>query len=1253
NVPAVTGASISADRKTVAITMTEYQTGGWWGTVKLASAYLDAEDQNGVVHRINATGLESTDGVLTWRASVSLASLPSGTYTLRFYAKDAYGNISAPKILNGHQHDGTGPIITTYTKNNAPLQGARVSSLGDVYFRVLDDIDTSPTVTQVRLSGGPANDNINLGFHRSGSQYNVEFPQMLPSLANDDYTLTITAKDASNNLNTVTTSFDYGPPRLELDARVGPDIAIPHLGMATRRSDGLWPLTTVPVVLEDAGGMPVTGRGALTLALSADAQGPLSVGGITIQPGRSAVYPNYDFDANGGAVTLPVNILSAEQTQPGRYGTLILQTDRAGAPSFIEDVVVWTSAESLEITQRNPSFARHVEMASLQLVNVGNERCRTLLVLKDGADYVGATAPQNVAICAARWVELPPDITSASTDTTRLIGLIRSDDESVTLRYQPGFLVRTVAESSTPMTFYPSGDPLEHTIALHDPEPPTIRVGVVSARAGQTDWLPDGKYPTDIGDIVSGYANGRADFKGLHMVITDTADGTVKYDQTFSSNVARAEIRTNIAQREGEQVLRVDLSYTNHPTIASSATLTFVATPSTPVLKLVRPVNPINISETTLEGRLGLATRTEVTYDPDVLGRWEIRIYKREGSTTLVPLGNPTTEIAADGTFRINLGTLDAGTYPILAEATYLGTSPGIDATVRSLQTSIRVFDGTPVPFRLVTSRDSGRAPMNALVKMALTDSRRYGDVGLIHWERSRDGVTFEKVELEARYSRSFGHVERLVEAGEYWYRATTVNRYSERTYTGEPLKVHIYTVPNFTLSGYSQTFNGTPVQWTAVPEAGQRPAVYRWTVRRGKYNDPEPLLFEGPTQTLAADVDGSWYVTVESRFTDAPDVTGSWRKVSTLLKVGPPAMSRPRIVGPYSVENGKTYRYTATTYIPISGTASPDLVVVGRWQLPDGSTQDGDTLDLTIGPDDTELRYTAWINGYRAETEQTSLLRLRPWNYVFPKFQLSKRLVREFDPTQYTYTLTQVSGSGVSGGEVPSYQWSFPSGAQVTQKTETVANVSASASGDYPVSVRVYDTRGNQVELQDAFTVSDAPPISATMRILVGDSWNRAPATVTARWYADGLLSKETVTAITVKLDGTTVSERVLSSYSFNVTEVGTHVVDIELLTSYGRTARYSSEFEMVTGELPQCELNVTTGTSLRAQADCVITMGRLTSYRWDVTYADNGDTRDLGQRSSTVYFTESEIARGISRIRMVAINDKGQAAEPAIWTP
>ncbi|MDX2343101.1 MAG: Ig-like domain-containing protein, partial [Acidimicrobiia bacterium] len=1060
-------------------------------------------------------------------------------------------------------------------------------------FKIEDVVDNTPSVTAVRLTGGPLSEDVNLGFYNTGTEYRVEFPMMLPSLESGDYRLYVTAEDDFGNSRTVSAVFDYGPARFGLLPENGDIISLPRINVPTRLRNNNWPLTTDPAIMTDAGGLPVLGQRNLTITLSDDAQGPLVVGSITVNPGATEVYPNYDFTANQSALALPLHFADPEAMTEGRFGTLIVQIDNPDAPVFIEDIEAWDPSPSIEVTQAAPSFAKQVETASFRLRNGGTQKCETLVAMVAGDTYRNLRFSENVAICALEWVALPPDLEAMRLDRSRVGGIIRSFDDSVDLSYQPGLLIKQAGN----FVFYPVGAVVAHQVELYDPDPPIITVGPTSAGAGQLDWLPTGSFPTSVGQYVAGYANGRADFKRLGMQITNLDTGMVVLDNTYSSSFARGAIETNIADFEGEENFRVDVRYTNYPAIQSTATVRFVALPKEPVIQLARPQAPNNMSDTVVQGRFGKVNRNEFTFNQATMGNWVVRIYKQEagagGASTRTQLGADVTHIAANGDFTVNLGTLEAGVYAIIATATYQSASPDIEGRVEGLPAVIKVYNGDPIVFSLVTNRPTGRPPTTATVKVSMEDRKRAGDVGRIEWERSTDGTTFEPIVRHARYDRSFGYGERHATAGEFWYRATTVNRYSGATHRSDPIKIHIYDIPKFTLSGYNYTFTNYPVEWSVVPEEAGRPSIYKWTVRPGSYR-AEPVEYVGRTQTFDASIRGSWYITVHARYRDAPDVPGSWRKVSGLLKVAPPYMSRPRIVGPTYVEDSQTYEYRAQTYAVTRGNADPNIRVVGRWELPDGTTPTARTINYTVRPGDAEIKYTAWVQGYRTDTEQTTVMKLRTWEYEFPEFRMYKRLAREYDPVQYSYSIIQTRTN--MGAERPIYDWTFPSGASVDQRSATSVIVSAYDPGDYPVSARAYDTRGNEAVLDDTFAVVDPPAVTASLNPLVGDAWSRAPARITTRWYVDGLLSKERVNGITVTLNGDLLSDRVLSSYSFDVTDSGTHNIAIALQTSYGRSATFNTDVTLIDGELPLCTIQTTGNavTSLRAQASCEIPMGR-----------------------------------------------------------
>ena len=124
---------------------------------------------------------------------------------------------------------------------------------------------------------------------------------------------------------------------------------------------------------------------------------------------------------------------------------------------------------------------------------------------------------------------------------------------------------------------------------------------------------------------------------------------------------------------------------------------------------------------------------------------------------------------------------------------------------------------------------------------------------------------------------------------------------------------------------------------------------------------------------------------------------SGSWRKVG-LLKAAPctPAYSRPTYV-----EDSQMYAYRAQTYAVTRGNADPNIRVVGRWDLPDGTTP-----TATPYTSNQAMRKSSTPRGCRGTApipEQTSVMKLRTWEYEFPEFRMYKRLAREYDPVQYS----------------------------------------------------------------------------------------------------------------------------------------------------------------------------------------------------------------------------------------------------------
>lgn len=1248
-----------AQQRQAEVLLTEYLTGNWWNLVQVTQVWLEATGGPGSF-RLPATRLESTDGVLWWRAIIPLAALPSGVYNLTLYAEDNFGNRSLPLKKTGYVHDATPPVVKIRGEDNALLAGTTIGGLSAINFVVTDAVDAHPVVIFVRLIGGPDNENVAVGFYDDRGIYRIEYPVMPPSVTANDYRIEIEATDASGNTTLAVAPFTFQPGPLRLIAEHGDTIAVPvTVGSGpVRLATGHWPLTTTPVVLHTAGGLPLRGVHDLLVRLSADAAGPLLVEGQTLTPGGEIRRAGYDFSAADSALALPLQWADPAAIAPGYGGQLTVEILYDGAPLFTADLQAWEVGTEVEYRQTAEVYAAKIEEATLSVLPLVPGHCHDQVVTYDPQrGYANSRGLEGDSVCAVQWTTIPASLAPLGGQQARLRGFIDAPGATTTLVYQPGLLVKQQGQHG----FYPTGTPVEQTIALTTGIPPVITFSPTGEMTPQVEWLGANAWPTWLGRTNAGTLYGRGDlnYQGLSLIVTDVATGTVVIEQHASDAYARTPLFTELETLEASLTLRVQAYYTRAPELRTEETYRFVALPERALIRLQPPDAGLNTAPLVVQGRFGVYHNRQISYAADRMGEWAVRVYREvhagEGRMVRYQVGSETTQIAADGSFSVNLGLLAAGPHRLVATASYLGPDVSAPDAVDSTPVGVRIQDGTPIAITVQALRPTARPPFLNILRAIPTHYARGPDVSQVVWERSRDGTTWETIARDPRQARSFGLNETLDATGTYWYRATTHNRYTDATATSAPYAVQAYARPEVTITGPLQTFVGHPVTWTAETPDGP-PVVHQWSIARGRYREDTPQVETARQVALAADDIGNWYVTLRSRYADAPDIPDAWTTALRRLKVITPSLSRPKITGEVSVEAGKPYLYSASVAALAGGQGPADLTVSSEWVLPDGSTATGTSLTYTpTAAVEQNLRYRAWVNGYRDTTEVTTTLRLRPWAYSFPNAVFYKQVRREYDPAVVTYTIRLANGT--TGGETPGVQWTLPAAATVDQHSDTSVTLSLTTPGHYPLAARVFDTRGHEVLLEDTLSVPEPDPLVASGAIQIGDSWARAPANVTLRWYVDGLLAKERVTGLRLTVNGQVVSETVKSYYTLATEQPGGYDVRFDLETTYGRTVSHSDRFELITGTPPTCavtpEGDGTTGLQLRA--NCTAPMGKVLSYQWQVTYADTPATpKDMGQKSaSTLRLSADDLARGILAVVLTAVNDKEQASNTARWTP
>ena len=177
---------------------------GMWDTRSFVVKATNSQNQVITVPMI----LSRDDTYKNKDAEFNAASLPDGDYSITGTATDIDGNATSMTISN-LVLDPTPPVITI---TNTAGSMSQVETLKTLRVSVTDNHDHDPVITSMSLTGGPINDNLELGYSKVADGYQPEVPRMFPTIeAGQDYTLKVQAKDDQGNKTTLSKTFSLSP----------------------------------------------------------------------------------------------------------------------------------------------------------------------------------------------------------------------------------------------------------------------------------------------------------------------------------------------------------------------------------------------------------------------------------------------------------------------------------------------------------------------------------------------------------------------------------------------------------------------------------------------------------------------------------------------------------------------------------------------------------------------------------------------------------------------------------------------------------------------------------------------------------------------------------------------------------------------------------------------------------------------------------------------------------------------------------
>ena len=990
----------------------------------------------------------------------------------------------------------------------------------------------------------------------------------------------------------------------------------------------------------------------------------LDLNGANVLPGETVLVRGYDFSAAEGKLVMPTAFTGAVNSlTPGAVGELHIRildpetgTEYDDIPNIQIPIASWSIDDGMEFVLQGANdsagaVAKVVEKVSITARQNDRPHCDGQLL--GWKPEIRGLYPRTPT-CGIEWMQLPQGIEAytgySSSIHGRFINPARPDHEEIKWR---GGLIQE--DENHAIEFLPSvaGDTVDtYVVSLIEPPAPQVDFSPTSELSKKTDWVPSGYWPTAIGDdILAGYAIGITDYDGL--VVDVDANGKTTTSTSIGGRVNGA-VKTNLVSNEDTQTVTATVSYLYDPTLTSSLSLEFMATPDKPALFVDRVVEAVTGVELPVSGKIGQYDRVskEVVYDEGKYGKWVARLYLVDAKGERTQLAGPVPVEAQTGEFVLStMVTPDMGPRTrMVVEAKMLkadGTeNPG--AVIDSSVMNIVVRDATPITVELSTYHDTGPVPFLALPAIRPTDTTRYADIGEIRWEYSTDGVNYQPVSDVAQ--RAYRISQRLTEPGKRWYRATTINRYSGTRSTSNVLEVQAYRTPKIEIEGFRRTFVGHPVEWKVTNTTGDL-TDYVWEVHKGSVRNPVIKTQTGDTLTLDADEINRYFVRLTATPRDSGNIPSSKKIIVRGFAVQPPYLRRPAVAGPRYAEVGNTYTFMATNG-PIFHGTDIDLTLSDEWELPNGAIVPGNTVDYTIQPGDEKLKYRVWVNGFKAETLIEVEKTFYAWAYQWPtNWEIVTSDTNVTAPARLVL-FTQTSPKAdirKMGLEKPVYSYSVPPDVTKTYEYGNKLVADFTKPGTYPVEVIIEDSRGNQELAVLNITVTDPPPLTSDVNINVNDRWSRAPAYVTPRLVLHNPISGEKVTSHKVYLDGVLLSDKP-SIYvdPVLVSDAGTHEIMSEITMDSGRYATAAKTFDLIEGELPQCSLQYTEYAAYTtAQLRCTVTMGYVKKTEWYATYEDTNTEEKLGLSGFYGIFHDTQLARGIQSLRIVVYNDKGQVTE------
>ncbi|MEW6601889.1 MAG: PKD domain-containing protein [Nitrospirota bacterium] len=336
-------------------------------------------------------------------------------------------------------------------------------------------------------------------------------------------------------------------------------------------------------------------------------------------------------------------------------------------------------------------------------------------------------------------------------------------------------------------------------------------------------------------------------------------------------------------------------------------------------------------------------------------------------------------------------------------------------------------------------------------------------------------------------------------------------------------------------------------------------------------------------------------------------------------------AIERPRLIFLNEPADFKVKVYTQSGL---------DRQLFGRWVLPDGSYQQGDTLTYTFTTlDMKEIRYEAWFEGYEDNAASQSA-RITPREYVFPDYSIWSYTGSE-GVVPY-YAIFKADGNlQKATGKTITYNWDFGDGTFYATSRTRYARKEYAQPGQYSVTMQAIDEDGNTDTETFPINLRLPDPIVLAIKKNFTNRYMKAPLGAFLTTRKTGGHPRDGILTYDWQMNNQSISNKYAASVKMY--DPGKYDLSLNINTKFGYSSSVTDTVTVTENQSPICDFTYDDKLAYGVTyftAKCTDNDGSIVKYNWDF---GNGTT-------SGMYRTYARYeAAGLYTVTLTGTDDSG----------